>query len=224
MNSKRILLYLILFAVFVASVFIKVGIIKGKDKREVVSFSKEYQYNGKPVDVYRVNKSNLSFYTKVTGNLISPYELVSFVTLSVRSDLTIGQQIIIEDKQKEYFGVVDSISDYPNIDTGLIKVTFAMKNTIKKPIGSFLVAKIRTGRIFDLLKIPNEGIIKQNENEFCWVVKGDRVMQRKISTAETNGVYTKITKGLESDDVVVVGGLAPVKENDKVSIHKVEGI
>lgn len=76
-----------------------------------------------------------------------------------------------------------------------------------------------TDKESSLLKIPATAIFEKNNESFVWIIRDGKVNARKITTGNMikNGELG-ITEGLRAGEVVVVGGLNLLTENEEVRV------
>lgn len=97
-------------------------------------------------------------------------------------------------------------------DNYLIPVTFKLEKNFGFLAGSFADIYIKTKSEKELLIIPNSSIIEELGNYFVLVQTTPELFEKQqVKTGLTDGIYTEITQGLDSNCRVVSKGAIIVK-------------
>jgi len=67
--------------------------------------------------------------------------------------------------------------------------------------------------------VPKTAIVKQDNNSFVFVVKGNKVEQRTIRTGEESGDAYVVLDGLSGNESVAVGGIDKLRDGDRVKVQ-----
>ena len=108
-----------------------------------------------------------------------------------------------------------------NRKTGLISLEFQLDNIeglLKK--GMSANVKIILDKNNNTLKIPNESIIKDNNNNYVFVIQNNIAEKRKIYLGIQGEEYTEIIEGLLIEEKIVTNGKRNLKNNDKIFLWR----
>lgn len=67
--------------------------------------------------------------------------------------------------------------------------------------------------------VPKAAVVKEDNNAFVFVVKGDRVEQRTIRTGEESGDAYVVLDGLSGNETVAVTGADKLSDGDRVKVQ-----
>jgi len=68
--------------------------------------------------------------------------------------------------------------------------------------------------------VPQKAIRQENNSKFVFVVKGDTLERRAVTTGETRGSDVEIIAGIQPDALVVVNGPATLRDGQSVQVQK----
>jgi RND family efflux transporter MFP subunit len=191
-----------------------------KDKLEALTIISEWDKHGKPVDVFKLEKSDMIFYTKVSGT-INGFKIRANVTSGIRSKLQDGQIFFIENDGEKIKGLLDNVSDYRDKQSGLYLVELRITDKVKLPQGSIVTANIQSRKMPGLLCVPSESIERSNNKTYVWLINKEKKAEKKeVELGLTNGEKHQVISGLNSGDIVVTSGKDFLSEGDEVMIHK----
>jgi RND family efflux transporter MFP subunit len=95
----------------------------------------------------------------------------------------------------------------PTTGTMRLRATVANKGGLLVP-GLFVRVRLPVGAPHQALLVPQEAVGSDQGQAFVWVVaEKDRIEQRKVELGARHGGSQAVTKGLEKEDRVVLGGL-----------------
>jgi hypothetical protein len=222
----RILVYLI----FASALFYGIKIQKEKITKnmqtEIVSFSKEWGKNGKPVYVTKIKLENFYILEKISGKLKSKNQLVSYVSKNVRDKFSVKNKFFInnDDLNQKIYGEISNISSDVNYETGLYQIDL----TLNQPIKNFKNAKddifscnIIISIIPNVILVPENVIQKDETGNFVFKIYNENLVKKVyIDLSISDGFYSIVKKGLNLNDLVVTEGNSILKNNDKIEIIK----
>jgi membrane fusion protein (multidrug efflux system) len=84
--------------------------------------------------------------------------------------------------------------------------------------GQLVSVQVIIESIPDLLLIPKDAVIYQNEKPYVFKVEGSSAVLRPIEVGRQNRAHLEIAKGLSHGDTIVVYGMNRLKSGDKVKI------
>jgi HlyD family secretion protein len=67
--------------------------------------------------------------------------------------------------------------------------------------------------------VPKTAVVKQDNNSFVFVVKGNKVEQRTIRTGEESGDAYVVLDGLSGNESVAVAGVDKLRDGDRVKVQ-----
>ncbi|MFC1501159.1 efflux RND transporter periplasmic adaptor subunit [Elusimicrobiota bacterium] len=218
----RKLIYVLIAAVFIFLVIAKANVIKGKNKKEIVSISKEWANYGKPVSIAKIGKGTIINNTRVTGEVKRDIISVN-VPLSIKFKIKKGQEFTAKKNGKPIKGSVISVSKKRDMLSGLYLVELKCSCDPKIKYGNFLAVDIQTEVLKNALKIPLAGIFKENGKNLCWTVdEKNKVTRKEIKIGTVNEHFAHVLSGVKEGDMVCVSGIEVLNENDQVRIYKGE--
>jgi len=68
--------------------------------------------------------------------------------------------------------------------------------------------------------VPQKAIRQENNSKYVFVVKGDTLERRAVTTGETRGSDVEIIAGIQPDALVVVNGPATLRDGQSVQVQK----
>ena len=215
----RILFYVLLVALIFIGIFVRKNSVVKERQAKIVSQTSEWLENGKPVSVEKILKDKFVFIAKITAQINSARELVSYVTKDVLDMLRPGQkfQVAIDGKVE---GFVKEIEASVDMSTGLFKVLLETNKNVKNGKFKHLPVEVYTKVLSNVMSIPNEAIVKEGNNEYVFKYKNKIAKKKKIKKSYSNGNRSVIKKGIKPNDLIVVGGIAQIKDQDKVGIYE----
>ncbi|KGG80434.1 hypothetical protein Y919_06355 [Caloranaerobacter azorensis H53214] len=126
----------------------------------------------------------------------------------------LGDKAIIRLDDENLVGVITNIDDVPDNQTRTYSVDVAL-NGRQLQIGSIVKVGIIVGRERGIF-IPISTIMTNGE-DYVYVVKGDRVIMKKIRIVETCGDRVMV-EGLENGDKLVIENIKQIRPDDRVKI------
>lgn len=109
----------------------------------------------------------------------------------------------IEDMQ----GTVASVAPMKDAQTGLFTVKINVPNEGQALKGGmFADVEIITERIDDVLAVPSDAILEQDEKQYVYVLEGETAVKTEVVTGKADEQYTEILSGLEEGARVVQTG------------------
>ena len=86
---------------------------------------------------------------------------------------------------------------------------------------NFLSDKVAAnqGQTIARVLVPKAAVLKQDNNSFVFVVKGNRVEQRTIRTGEESGDAYVVIDGLSGNETVAVTGADKLRDGDRVKVQ-----
>jgi multidrug efflux pump subunit AcrA (membrane-fusion protein) len=68
--------------------------------------------------------------------------------------------------------------------------------------------------------VPQKAVRQDNSSKYVFVVKGDTIERRAVTTGESHGSDVEIQAGIQPDATVVVGGPDSLRDGQPVQIQK----
>jgi hypothetical protein len=224
MTRNRVVIYISVFVLFVAAIFIKVQIIKKKSGEKVVSIDSEWKEHGVSVNVYKIAKRDMGSFRKISGILKTKRHVSATATYALRHQLQLGLSVKATlENGEEVAGVVSKISNKVDIDSGLYNVEIDFKKNLNAEIGSIVVSNIKVSSLSKIIKIPLDSIVEESGKKYCWIVKDKKAIKKEVVLGKKNGTFFEVLKGLKLNDLVVTDGKTGLKENALVRIYKTIG-
>jgi len=86
---------------------------------------------------------------------------------------------------------------------------------IIKP-GSRVHVQLTTEEEENVVAVPSLSIVREGDETFVYVVKGNKAEKRKVQLGRLNGIYQEIVSGLSQDEQLVVSGQHQLKDAEQV--------
>ncbi|GBU07384.1 multidrug-efflux transport protein precursor [Bacteroidales bacterium] len=128
--------------------------------------------------------------------------------------------ILANGKQYEHKGRIETIAGNINTQTGSasLRATFPNQEGLLRSGGSGKI--VIPSFIDDALIIPQKATFSQQNKILTYCVQADSVVQTLIEVEPTpDGQSYVVTKGLKVGDVIVIEGLASLKNNMKIKVQ-----
>jgi multidrug efflux system membrane fusion protein len=120
-------------------------------------------------------------------------------------------------------GYIDYVSPREEAATGTISLrgVFANPDELLSP-GLFARVRVQGGESFQTLLVPDRAIATDQSQRFVWIVnQNNQVEYRKVELGELVGQMRIISKGIQSQDWVVIDGLQKLKPAITVNPEKI---
>lgn len=144
------------------------------------------------------------------------------VTSGVQSLFSKGDKRSTRINDKKYEATIHSIGTLPD-DTGLYPIEATVKNEDNEILsGIVAVMKVPEKKHKDVIIVPTEAIVEENDESFVYVVKADKAKKIKVEITETQSDITAIKSDVKTDDQVVVNGQMTLTDGDQVNVLKGE--
>ncbi|MFA5259682.1 MAG: hypothetical protein WC450_00470 [Candidatus Omnitrophota bacterium] len=223
MSKKMLLFCLASVIVIVFATAMKQVAIKAQRSLKTISTFSEWQEKGKPVVVAKAVKSTVALYTKISvvqhsGNIYEAY-----IPRSIRVKLQPGQPFYIMEGGEKIQGTVAAVDEGLDINSGMFRVTLSLKNGNKTIQQQPVIAYINTGSLSGVICVPNSAVDRQGDQNVLWIAKNDRAYKRHVVIKQRNGYGAIIDQGLQEGDIVILQGITPLRENDKLNILEESG-
>lgn len=171
--------------------------------------------------------SNVTSATAVYS-LVNP-ETFYFSTEVGETDITkvkVGQKVILSldaFSEKPFESFVENIGIASVItSTGgtayKVKISLPKTEGVNFRLGMNGDAEIIIKTITDVLSVPSDSVVEDNNGSFVWVVKAGKAKKVKVEVGGSSVESTEIKSGLSEGDLVIVGPPAAIKNGSKVKI------
>jgi len=117
-------------------------------------------------------------------------------------------------------GSVTGVNPVKDEITGLYSVKVTMENSDGAlNVGMLADIRLTTASLDEIIKIPSEALINENDEYYVYVAKGDIAEKVEVSTGISDESFTEIIRGVEAGDKVVVNGKEYLSEtNNEINI------
>lgn len=118
-------------------------------------------------------------------------------------------------------GIVDNISPVVDQKTRnyTVKVKILESTNEVKP-GMFAKIKLELEKKVDVIAVPNQGLISENDLQFVYVVEEGNVKKKYVEIGLSNETVTEIIKGLNINEILIIEGQSFLSEGEKVNSVK----
>lgn len=101
-----------------------------------------------------------------------------------------------------------------------IEAAFANQNGMILMPGMFCKVAVQLSGKKDILTIPNEAIISEENNRVVFVAENGHAKKKVITTGLTNGALTEVLTGISAGEQVITTGIGSIKDGSLVVIVK----
>jgi hypothetical protein len=214
--------YIAVLIISVIAVLLKAGMLRDKDKREIISRTSEWARHGKPVDVYAADKGTIFSLENVSGIVTRGGRIIAKIPAENVYALKQGQQFYASGPEGTLKGYVRSVSQSRSVLTGLYDVSLQITEGAELPEGSIATVKVKTMAYRNATRVPSLSVLKDNGHRYVWVVKDNTASKRHVKTGAECDYYIHIVRGIKKGEEVCVRGMSRLNDNDKVRIRKIE--
>ncbi len=217
MNKIRLIVYFLCFAVLVFFVKARQEVVTSERQQDVVSLFSQWQANGKPVVVKKLEKQDVPLLTKITARHVSGNKYQSYVPKYIQKKLRPGQIFFIKGQHKDIEGIVTGVADTIDLSSGMFPVSLTLKQSLTT-FDDWIIVYVRVDTVSDVICIPAELLDKQEDTYQVWVLRDGKARRVRVTLGQRNGFGAIIDKGLQPGDVLIVKGTTHLKEGDKLNI------
>ncbi len=215
---KKILLIAVVLVIYAAALLWKNGVIEEKKNRPIATTPEIQRNQGVPVNTVEAQERSFHKEFQVSGFLTKNGTLRSQVSPELISSVKEGVQVEIHNLEKVIKGVVTSISQRPDILTGLYQVDFSFKHFPNEWINKLNVVYIPYAKIDGYLVLPRAAVSIRDGQPKVYVVNSGRIEMRDVQIAETNNLYQAIRSGIAPGEEVVVSDQRYLQDKQKVKV------
>ena len=169
---------------------------------------------------------------EMTSSGVPAFTIINTGTLTVETNVSDkmiqkikkGQNISIKlngTDNKNIEGVIESISPAADAKTLTYTVKIKIDNadgTLKS--GMFARVIFSIDRKDQVLSVPNEAVVVENGVPYVYLVEGETIKKKVVSTGISDEKRTEITGNLNQGDYIVTEGQNFLNDDDKVNIVK----
>ena len=140
------------------------------------------------------------------------------VTESVISSVKVGTPALVSVKSaglSELLASVSVVNPTKNPQTGLytVRVTVeSVSDSLKE--GMFADICLKTEEKEQVICVPLEAIMQENEEFYVYVISGDTAEKRLVETGISDTEFTEILSGVNENEQIVVSGKEYISENN----------
>ncbi|MDD5745931.1 MAG: HlyD family efflux transporter periplasmic adaptor subunit [Candidatus Omnitrophica bacterium] len=216
-SNIRIKVYGLLFIAAVALVLWKQHDVIARRNQVVISMTREWNVNGKPVVLQRMVRAMVPEYTKITVQPAAARTATGFVPRNTLEKLAAGNDAYIDTEKGRVSGTITAIGDTVDVNTGMypVEITFSSDLDTAMPA---LIVSVRSAVFKNAIVVPNEIIDDENGVLSVWKVADNKAVKAGVTIASRNGYGAIINSGIEEGDLVVFGGQGLLRPGDPVRI------
>ncbi len=138
--------------------------------------------------------------------------------------IEIGQEARITNfalKDKEFPGTVTNIRPVADVATRAFKAEITIDNRDEKlRPGMYVRADIVVTRHKDAVVVPPELVLTRNNKPVVFIVEDEKAVAREVLIGIETKDATEILNGLDTDDVLIVGGFETLRDGTAVRVSK----
>ncbi len=132
-----------------------------------------------------------------------------------------GQRAIISTSaagDRTFEATVTEISPVVNQSSRTMEISLTMEGNSVIKAGMFVSIKLITSTSADALTIPEGALIVRNEEKFVFLVEGETVKKRAVTTGKESSGYIEILTGLSEGDEIATEGKTLLSDGSKIRI------
>lgn len=215
-NLRRETVYLIIIIISLASVAIRIQMVKTARGKAIVSFYEEWKKSGKPVEVRVIEAKDVPVYAQFTVRITDGRLARGFVTGEVKDALREGQEIYDSSDRSVVCARLRSVGVELDMDAGM----FPVEVEFDKPRdpGSAFVVCAHASTLHNVLAVPNEILDIVGDEYFIWKDEDGFAKRQKVVVRLRNGYGAIISEGLQSEDKVIFSGQSMLEDNDRLLV------
>ena len=209
----RIGFYAAMLIILLLAISIRKQVVIEERQQEKITSYGIWQKQGRPIDVYQIERE--TFFDKVKLSCERGRERVwqAFVTKDMRDQLLVGQWARWNGFERA--ARVAEVGRSMDISNGLFKIELQEMKPLNAKRLVLIVDTVSSSGVY---LVPNEALVKRDEQYFLWKLVAEQVALAPVKIGITNGVETIIKSGVKSGDQVVLHGKGMLKPNAKVHV------
>jgi multidrug efflux pump subunit AcrA (membrane-fusion protein) len=153
---------------------------------------------------------------------LSDIKIISYVSEKYISKIKNGLNVIIKVEaypDVSFKGIVSEISPVVDPQTRMLEIKSRLiERDLRLKPGMFAKLKVIIEKKDNIVKIPEECVVKRYGEDFVFVVKGDRVEKRKIKIGIRIDNKLEIVDGLLPNEEIVFRGQTLLEDNTRIKI------
>ena len=140
------------------------------------------------------------------------------VTSGVQSLFSKDDKLSVLIDKNKFEATITSVGTLPD-DTGLYPIEATVENEDKDILAGMIATMIvPQKKLKDVIIVPTEGVVEENDETFVYVVKEDKAKKIGVKIKETQSDQTAIKGDIKADDQVVVNGQLTLNDGDEVNV------
>ena len=221
---KRIVIVVLILAIYIGGLLYKNQIQianKGKTPPTISQIRKE---KGIPVTSKVVEKASFEQKIRVSGFINKSGLLKAELTQDVVSKIQKTDNPVLEVNNKKYKGLLVSLSNRPNIFSGLYDVQIKFNDLPSKVFGKISVVSIPYKAVKDVVVLERSAVSFREKQAFAFVIDNEsKLEKRKLKIKASNDDDLIVESGVKPGDLVVTSDQRYLNENDFVYNVSKEG-
>lgn len=210
----RGLFYAGLVAFAALAVFFKIGVIKDKRNAPTISIANEHKLHGKPVEVATVQKGELKFFERASGNFANS-GVVLYVSKLQWNKMASGQDaLVLGSGNKPLKAKVAWKAKAADTETGLYRIDVALLERALFEKGQNVVVDINTRTLKNVKAVPAASLESEGTSSHVWVLEENKAVKRKVETGERSQMRVRVLSGLKAGEKVIVRGASSLEKGD----------
>ncbi|MCK9453936.1 efflux RND transporter periplasmic adaptor subunit [Sulfurimonas sp.] len=167
---------------------------------------------------FDAQNANLTTITSLES-VYAEFSVPSIDILKYKTQIKIGTEVTVNIGSKKYSGVVDFISPKLDLqtDTLLLRATFKNQNR-EMVVGSYVELNMDGFSYDNVVKIPQNALIKTPEALIVYVAKNGEISMRTVEVLQVTDGLALISRGLNEGESVVVSNIAKLRPSSRVTI------
>ncbi|MCW8954800.1 MAG: efflux RND transporter periplasmic adaptor subunit [Sulfurimonas sp.] len=167
---------------------------------------------------FDAQNANLATITSLQS-IYAEFSVPSVDILKYKAQIKTGAEVTINLGAKKYIGIVDYIAPKLDLktDTLLLRATFKNQNK-ELVVGSYVELSMDGFSYENVVKIPQNALIKTPEALMVYVVKNGEISMRAVEVLQVTDGLALVSRGLNEGESIVVSNIAKLRPKSKVAI------
>ena len=215
---KGIIFIALALSIYAAGLLWKNSVVEEKKSRHIPTTPEIQRNQGTPVNVVTASEGEFNKEFRVSGFLGKNGNLNAQVSPELIANIRAGQKVEMRDEQRSVKGVVTSVSDRPNLFSGLYDVAFDFKHFPSSWTKKLKVVYLPYQKIEGHLILPRAAVSLRDGTPKVYVVYGNKVSIQEVQITDSNNLYYAIKSGVSPGAQIVISDQRYLEESEKVKV------
>lgn len=215
---KGIIFIALALSIYAGGLLWKNSVVEEKKARHIPTTPEIQRNQGTPVNVVTASEGEFHKEFRVSGFLEKNGNLNAQVSPELIANIRSGQKVEMRDEQRTVKGIVTSVTNRPNLFTGLYDVTFDFKHFPSAWTNKLKVVYLPYQKIEGHLILPRAAVSLRDGTPKVYVVADNKVSIQEIQITDSNNLYYAIKSGVAPGAQIVISDQRYLEESEKVKV------